>query len=96
MKPWAESFYNSGTWHKMRDYIIKRDQYLCQDCLKKGLYVPAEEVHHIIPLDPDNITDPEITLGEDNLISLCRECHRQRHGNKKRYKVDEFGCVTIR
>ena len=96
VKEWAKFFYNSQQWHNMRTYIIKRDQGLCQDCLKKGLIVPAEEVHHIIPLQPENITDPSITLNEENLVSLCRECHRARHGKEKRYKVDEFGRVTIR
>ena len=96
MKDWARFFYNSQQWHNMRAYIIKRDQGLCQDCLAKGLIVPAEEVHHIIPIQPENITDPSITLNEENLISLCRECHRARHGKEKRYQVDEIGRVTIR
>lgn len=75
---------------------MKRDQMLCQDCLKKGRIVPAEEVHHIIPLQPENITDPSITLNEENLVSLCRECHRRRHSEnygEKRYTVDEMGRV---
>ena len=96
MKEWAKFFYNSQQWHNMREYIMKRDAYLCQDCLAKGKYVPAEEVHHIIPLEPENITDPSITLNEENLVSLCRECHRARHGKEKRYEVDEFGRVKIK
>lgn len=98
MKDFAKDFYFSTSWKGMREYIKKRDQYLCQDCLKKGLFVPAEEVHHIKPLTPQNINDVSITLSEDNLISLCRECHRRRHNqdNGKRYKVDEFGRVTIK
>ena len=97
MKQWAEFFYKSKQWQQCREYIMKRDAWLCQDCLKKGKTVPAEEVHHIIPLSPENITDPSITTNEENLISLCRECHRRRHGaeTEKRYKVDEFGRVTI-
>lgn len=96
MKPWAEFFYNSPQWKRMRNYCMKRDAYLCQDCLQKGLTVPAEEVHHIIPLTPENIMDPSVTLDEVNLVSLCRECHRARHGQQKRYTVDEFGHVTIK
>ena len=95
MKSWAESFYKSGQWQRCREYIIKRDRYLCQECLAKGLTVPAEEVHHIIPIEPENIIDPSITLNEENLISLCRECHRKRHGKEKRYTVDEYGRVTV-
>ena len=100
MKDWASFFYKSQAWKHMREYIMKRDTWLCQDCLKKGLHTPAEEVHHIIPLQPENITDPSITLNEENLVALCRECHRARHHDtehpsKKRYKVDEYGRVTI-
>lgn len=95
MKDWAAFFYSSKTWKRCREYVMKRDAYLCQDCLKKGRHVPAEEVHHIIPLQPENITDPSITLNEENLVSLCRECHRARHGAyvENRFTVDEFGRV---
>ena len=99
MKDFAKEFYFSTAWKGMREYIKKRDGYLCQDCLKKGRITPAEEVHHIIHLTPSNIHDTSITLNEDNLISLCRECHRARHGDKnsrRRYTVDEFGRVTIK
>lgn len=76
---------------------MKRDAYLCQDCLKRGMYKPAEEVHHITPLTPENINDESITLNMDNLISLCKDCHAKRHNKKddKRYKVDEWGRVTL-
>lgn len=94
MKQWAETFYKSAAWKQTRTAIMARDRCLCQDCLGKGLVVPAEEVHHIIELTPENINDPSITLNEKNLISLCRECHRQRHGSRRRrYFVDEFGRV---
>ena len=96
MQDWAKFFYKSKTWQHVRDNVMKRDRGLCQDCLKKGLIVPAEEVHHIIPLQPENITDPSITLNENNLIALCRDCHRKRHGKEKRYRIDEFGRVTMK
>ena len=99
MKDFAKQFYLSQSWRDMREYIIKRDHYLCQDCLNKGLFTPAEEVHHIRPLTPKNINDTDITLNEENLVSLCRECHRARHADRfanKRYSIDEFGRVTIK
>lgn len=108
MRQFARGFYNTITWQNVRNEIMKRDHYLCQDCLRKGLIVPAEEVHHIIPLTPENIKDEGISLGADNLISLCRNCHRDRHRElfeqnkrlgtrrKRRYKVDEWGRVTIK
>ena len=96
MEEFARSFYGSVAWQRVRAYVKQRDKYLCQDCLKKGIYKPADEVHHIQPLTPDNIEDPEISLNADNLVSLCKDCHEARHTKReKRYKVDEFGKVTI-
>lgn len=98
MKDWAKSFYKSANWKHTREYIMHRDALLCQDCLAQGIYKPAEEVHHIIELTPANVNDPSISLNPENLISLCRECHRARHGSKTvpaRYTVDEFGHVTV-
>ena len=102
-KEFTQNFYGKLAWKEVRDYVMKRDAYLCQDCLTKGMYTPAEEVHHIVWLTPDNINDPNITLNPNNLISLCKECHHERHnkgehlGKKRnrRYKVDEFGRVTV-
>ena len=95
MKDFARGFYKSKAWQMVRDNVMARDAWLCQDCLKRGRYTPAEEVHHIRELTPDNITDPEVTLNPDNLVALCRECHRQRHtGTVKRFTVDEFGRVV--
>ena len=96
MKAYAETFYKSQAWKKMRDYCFKRDVGLCQDCLKDGKIVSAEEVHHIIPITTQNIDDESITLNETNLVSLCRECHKSRHtGRKRRFQIDENGHVVV-
>lgn len=70
---------------------------LCEDCAKKGKVTPAEEVHHIKFITPENINDPNVTLNWNNLVALCRECHRKRHGaRQRRYDVDEWGRVTTK
>ena len=70
---------------------------LCEDCLKENKITPAEEVHHLVPISPSNISDPSITLNDLNLVALCREHHRRRHGEKeRRYTIDEQGRVTPR
>lgn len=75
---------------------MKRDAYVCVDCMKKNKLTAAEEVHHITELTPENITDPAITLNPNNLVSLCRECHKERHeARQRRYKIDERGNVEI-
>lgn len=97
MKPYAKGFYKSKAWQSVREFVMSRDARLCQDCLKKGKITTAEEVHHIVEITHDNITDPSITLNPDNLVSLCRECHAARHGARpRRYKVDEFGRVIAK
>ena len=93
MKTYAERFYKSTNWQNCRNAYMKKVHGLCEDCMEKGEYRPAEEVHHLIELNAQNINDPEITLNMNNLRALCRECHRRRHGNKKRYKVDRYGRV---
>ena len=96
MKEFAERFYKSKQWQNTRNAYVRYIGGLCEECYKKGKIVPVEEVHHIIPLTAENINDPNITVNWDNLIGLCRECHRQMHsGRERRYSVDEFGRVTI-
>ena len=65
-------FRSSKRWQKTRDFIVKRDRFLCRKCLKSGIFVSGDlQVHHIIPLAADfsRRCDPE------NLITLCPKCH---------------------
>ena len=95
MKPFAQKFYTSKAWYKCRNSYVKSKGGLCELCLAKGIYNPIEEVHHKVFITPQNINDPNVTLNWDNLIGLCRECHKEQHSNKVvRYKVDEFGRVS--
>ena len=97
-REFAKPFYDSKEWKAVRDYVLKRDSYLCVEC---GM--PAEEVHHVIHLTPKNITDPSITMNPDNLRSLCRACHfkahRGEHGKGRiheeqyPYEFDENGVL---
>lgn len=70
------AFYNGIKWRRLRDFILSRDNYLCQDCLKQNDIAAAEEVHHIIEVKVDWSKRYE----QDNLVSLCKSCHRKRHG----------------
>lgn len=97
MKPYAETFYKSIAWQNCRNAYMKKVGGLCEDCLKENKITPAEEVHHLAPISPSNISDPNITLNFDNLLAVCREHHRRRHGEKeRRYTIDEWGRVTPR
>lgn len=95
-RDFAKSFYNSKEWQKVREAVLMRDKYLCQHCGR-----PAEEVHHIKHLSPENIGDPSVTLDMNNLVSLCKDCHfeehRGEHGKGRQsnegyqYTFDEHG-----
>ena len=88
-------FYKTKAWTEVRGYCMIRDQWLCQDCLAKGIYTPAKEVHHIIEVNETTVNDPSIALNPENCISLCKSCHAARHGAKqRRYTVDKDGRVT--
>ena len=78
-KEFARKFYSSKAWQECRNEYMKRAHYLCENCLRKGIYKPAEIVHHIIEIDPITIERPEIALSFDNLEALCRECHAEKH-----------------
>lgn len=95
MKDWAEKFYKGKKWQNVRQRVWSRDRGLCQRCLKKGIIKEGSTIHHIIELTPDNITDPSIALNEDNLETLCRDCHAEVHKRERRYTIDEMGRVIV-
>ena len=66
-------FRSSKIWQKKRLVIKERDKFLCQNCLKNGIYnFNKLEVHHIVPISKDW----EKRLNNDNLITLCSKCHK--------------------
>lgn len=97
MREFAESFYKGRGWRNCRDGYARSVGGLCERCLKRGLYVPGEIVHHKIDLTPENISDPAIALSWDNLELLCRDCHADAHrGYERRFTVDDMGRVAVR
>lgn len=94
-KEFSEKFYHSQVWKYKRKEILHRDRYTCNTC--KGR---ANEVHHKIELTPDNINDMRIALGNDNLISLCHDCHTKitlnRFDTTGEYYFNEDGYIAPR
>ena len=82
----AKRFYKSRAWEVARAAVIERQHGLCADCLANGELTPIAEVHHIRPLTPKNITDPNVTVSLDNLVGLCRNCHIERHKHMGTFK----------
>lgn len=66
------------------------------------MIVPAEIVHHKIPLTADNVKDLNISLSWNNLQALCRQCHAEVHDDMyaertgRRYTINSNGHVQIR
>lgn len=85
-----DKFYRSKEWKRMRQAILKRDNRECQECKKKGLVSTDTNeynektkrkkiqlvVHHLKELEHY----PELALVEDNLSTVCVECHNREHG----------------
>lgn len=73
-----EKFRWSKQWQRKREYIKKRDNYMCVACLlglrdtAKRLNTVGLSVHHIVPI----AVDFDKRLDNDNLITLCSLHHR--------------------
>jgi 5-methylcytosine-specific restriction protein A len=70
----------SRRWKELRmEYIT--DHPLCECCLAKGKTTPATEVHHIIPIEREVTMRKmeELAFSEDNLMSVCFDCHHLLH-----------------
>ena len=96
-REFAEQFYNSKAWQRCRDSYKASVGGLCERCKAKGQLKPAEIVHHVTHITPNNINDPFVTLNPANLMALCRDCHAEVHKRvKKRYKVDANGRIVVK
>lgn len=67
-------FYRSDQWKHARAIKIASTGGLCERCGKVG-----EEVHHKKHLTPDNVNDPMVSINQDNLELLCKDCHNKEH-----------------
>lgn len=94
MKPWAEWFYNGGTWRECSKGFLNSKGHLCERCSKPDDPVVAKIAHHKIYLNKENINNPDIALCWDNLEALCQDCHNKEHhrsNKRRRYSFDEEG-----
>lgn len=76
----AAAFYRSAQWIKLRNLAMQRAGGLCEACRRHGQVVPADEVHHKVPISEDWSR----RLDPSNLICLCKSCHRTEHERMKR------------
>jgi len=73
-------YYNTKAWRNLRLSYIS-DNPLCEECLKKGIATPAEEVHHKHEFMKGKTDDDKwnLLLDPNNLESVCRKCHDEIH-----------------
>lgn len=98
-KDFAKAFYSSTAWQKCRAEYMKQAHYLCENCMKKGVYKSGVIVHHIEELTPFNIHKPEVALNFDNLELVCRDCHAELHDKRnkgRRYFFSDNGEVIVK
>lgn len=77
---WAKECYNTDTWRRFRQsYLMSHP--LCELHSALNEVVPAEEVHHIVPISQagSRLEANDIAFDSNNLMSLCRECHNWYH-----------------
>ena len=79
MRDFAKGFYASRAWRMLSYSYMASKHWLCERCLKKGIYSAGKICHHKIWLNPENIKDLSITLNADNLECLCMDCHNKEH-----------------
>lgn len=77
--PFAKPFYKGRAWQKVRAFVLDRSHGLCEKCLEKGEIVPADVVHHKVPLTAENVNDPDVALNPERLVALCHDCHTEEH-----------------
>ena len=65
----------NNAWWTINAAVLKRDNYRCVPCAKRGRDVKAAEVHHIRGLGDGGRTVMS------NLMSVCKTCHDKRHNH---------------
>ena len=60
-------------WQKARKRFLFSHT-LCEECMKKGRYVKATDVDHVIP----HRGDPKLFWDQSNWRALCHSCHSKK------------------
>lgn len=71
---------HTDKWLRLRRSKLTANP-ICERCQAEGRITPAEEVHHIVPVE-DGLTVREkesLMFDAHNLQSLCHECHVKIH-----------------
>lgn len=86
-----QKFYGNKAWHNLRESKLIK-QPLCERCLEHDIIRPATDVHHKCVYG-DCPTEEEQWywfLNQDNLISLCKQCHQHIHNTNERGWIEHW------
>lgn len=78
-RPASDSRYHTYRW-EMASKAYRKAHPLCAECLKKGIYVPAQVVDHVIP-----VAICKDFWDEKNWQSLCQSCNIAKGNRDKKY-----------
>lgn len=78
--------YRSTRWRRLRERVLRRDQYRCRENARYGRRVEATTVHHIWPAE----LYPEYAWCEWNLIALSSAAHNAMH-DRETNQLTELG-----
>lgn len=81
---------SSLLWEVQR--LLKADS---TECVFAMFGKPSKKVRHIVNLTPENVSDPNISLNQDNLMLLCTERHNKLHGRFKSKRDYKFAKMEI-
>lgn len=72
--------YNTRKWRRLREEILKDNNYMCEICLELGkINCDDLQVHHI-----EKVKDNQAKMfDKNNLIVVCRGHHKQIEGMNK-------------
>jgi 5-methylcytosine-specific restriction protein A len=79
--PEQRKFYSSYRWVKTSKEHRQLEP-LCRRCKAEGLVVPAQLVHHVIPVE-ELIAKGLSVYDHQYLESLCIRCHNKIHLHKR-------------
>lgn len=85
MRILRQKAYQNKKWRKLRETYMHQHP-LCEECLKVGKVTAAVDVHHVkSPFhNPEGQINWDLLLDENNLKSLCKDCHGKLHSGRER------------
>lgn len=73
MKNYQKMVYKDPRWKLCRDAVIQRDRDICYFCGR--IILKKRTIHHLIEINENNYSDPEIAFNLDNLVECHHGCH---------------------